>query len=82
MATTEEHNDATHTRTGDEDVVSSLLEKVAGKGQLKNPSLLAKLTDFLLDESPDPVPVTEATHPVFYHATKNDCKSKLTFLRS
>lgn len=41
-----------------------------------DPSLLGKLGNFLVDESPDPVPVTEKTHPVFYNAAKNDGKYK------
>lgn len=39
-----------------------------------NAATLGKLASFLFDGSADPVPITEETHPVFYHATKNDGK--------
>lgn len=58
--------------TTEDAVLTSLAKLVKEKGS--NPSLLASLAAFLLDASPDPVPITEETHPVFYHGTKNDGK--------
>lgn len=60
----------------------SLLQQKLGvvspnqKGLLSsvNAATLGKLASFLFDGSADPVPITEETHPVFYHATKNDGK--------
>jgi len=47
-----------------------------------NPTLLREIVAFLNNASPDPKPITQEEHPVFYDASKNPGKqtafSKLT----